>query len=72
MIATTGMETTTVTDSPTHLRLVPYRPPADPICKSAHPTKPEHLCHRPAGHDGDHAAYTFHLTSPETWPTNRR
>jgi len=36
-----------------------------PLCDSPHPAG-ETSCKRFAGHDGDHAAYTFRLSAPET------
>ncbi len=29
---------------------------------------PSVTCTRQPGHDGDHAAFTFRITAPETWP----
>jgi hypothetical protein len=36
------------------------------FCNSPHPTGGT-SCKRLAGHGGDHAAYTFRLSQPETW-----
>jgi hypothetical protein len=42
--------------------------PANPPCNAPHPTDRHCSCKRFAGHDGDHAAHTFRISAPETWP----
>jgi len=49
---------------PEHYR-APRRYP-DPFCNSRHPRKGDE-CRRLKGHDGDHAAFTFLISQPETW-----
>jgi hypothetical protein len=38
------------------------------FCSSPHPTDRYTSCKRAAGHQGDHVAYTFRISEPETWP----
>jgi hypothetical protein len=37
------------------------------FCNSAHPIVGATPCKRLAGHDGDHAAFMFGISAPETW-----
>ena len=38
------------------------------FCPLPHPTAPYVWCRRPPEHDGDCAAYVFHITEPDRWP----
>jgi hypothetical protein len=37
------------------------------FCCAPHPSDRDGYCKRLDGHDGDHAAYTFLISKPETW-----
>lgn len=38
------------------------------FCSSKHPSKEFVYCRRQKKHPGDHAAYVFSITEPESWP----
>jgi hypothetical protein len=43
---------------------------AKAFCAAPHPTAPpgaDTWCTRRPGHDGEHAAFTFSISTPETW-----
>jgi hypothetical protein len=43
----------------------------NPFCNSPHPTDRYTSCKRISGHDGDHTAYTFRISTLETWASTR-
>lgn len=38
------------------------------FCSHPHPTDQFAWCRRQPGHPGEHAAFTFSIKHPETWP----
>lgn len=39
------------------------------FCSAPHPDAPGVWCRRQLGHPGDHSAFIFKISTPESWPT---